>query len=380
MSLSKDTTEPETKRANQSESDENEDRLSGLPDCLILHILSFVKCRDAVRTCILSKRWKCIWKRMSILVLHASDFGTIKMFTRFVTRLLFLRDGSTALRALDFKHDGVIESPFLKQVLKYAVSQNIQRLGIDVQSDDQLLPGISSRVFSCQALTSLRLSVRSKNYSDEKIIFPKSLNLPALTRLHISNIVFCASRGSDRAEPFSTLNRLDYLFIGPYTLRDARFLCVSSTTVSSLTFQSCCCSSKIVLSTPNLCSFAFSGVTCHDLSGSCLSSIEQVYIDANTLYLSSEPPLILLNILKELTNVRSMTVTVNTLQIKLPSLGNLKSLRVKMEPLSRAVIESLGPFNTRIAQKTMQNSPTIPRGILDFLLQNSRSSKVVIMK
>ena len=37
---------------------ENEDRFSDLPDCVILHILSFLNTKHAVQTCILSPRYK----------------------------------------------------------------------------------------------------------------------------------------------------------------------------------------------------------------------------------------------------------------------------------------------------------------------------------
>ncbi|KAK7282906.1 hypothetical protein RIF29_12020 [Crotalaria pallida] len=349
-----------TKRAKQSEN-QNQDRLGDLPDCLIIHILTFVKCRDAARTCVLSKRWKHLYKRMSILLLNASDFATVKIFAKFVSKLLLHRDSSVALHTLDFRRYGVIETRILKKVLHYAVSNNVRRLGIDIQPDDRLLPIIGCSVFSCRSLTSLKLSVYCKNYSEEKIVFPESPDLPALTSLDVTNIVFCASSGSDRAEPFSNLSKLNNLFIGSYTLRDAKTLCVSSVTLSSLAFRAYCCPSKIVLSTPNLCSFDFSGVTCHDLSGSGLSAVKRVNIDADTSYCSSEPPFILLNWVKELVNVQSMMVTINTLQvlflipdlvkINFPSLGNLKSMKVKMKPLSCAVTESLGPFKSRKAQK-----------------------------
>ncbi|RLM66614.1 hypothetical protein C2845_PM16G08280 [Panicum miliaceum] len=38
------------------------DRLSSLPDRLIHHILSFMKARQVVRTCVLSTRWKHLWR------------------------------------------------------------------------------------------------------------------------------------------------------------------------------------------------------------------------------------------------------------------------------------------------------------------------------
>ncbi|XP_060968528.1 putative F-box/FBD/LRR-repeat protein At1g78760 [Cannabis sativa] len=40
---------------------EEEDRISKLPDSLILHILSFVSTEDAVSTCLISKSWRLMW-------------------------------------------------------------------------------------------------------------------------------------------------------------------------------------------------------------------------------------------------------------------------------------------------------------------------------
>uniref|UniRef100_A0A803R4K9 F-box domain-containing protein n=1 Tax=Cannabis sativa TaxID=3483 RepID=A0A803R4K9_CANSA len=40
---------------------DDDDRISKLPDSVIIHILSFLPTEDVVQTCILSKRWKLIW-------------------------------------------------------------------------------------------------------------------------------------------------------------------------------------------------------------------------------------------------------------------------------------------------------------------------------
>ncbi|PON84268.1 F-box domain containing protein [Trema orientale] len=37
------------------------DRISSLPEFVLNHILSFLHIKDAARTCVLSKRWNCIW-------------------------------------------------------------------------------------------------------------------------------------------------------------------------------------------------------------------------------------------------------------------------------------------------------------------------------
>ncbi|CAO2144670.1 unnamed protein product [Urochloa humidicola] len=51
------------------------DRLSALPDCILHVIMSFMKARQAVQTCVLSKRWRHLWHAMPCLDI---DFGEFK--------------------------------------------------------------------------------------------------------------------------------------------------------------------------------------------------------------------------------------------------------------------------------------------------------------
>lgn len=75
-------------RENQNEEIyENEDRLSDLSDCVILHILSYLNTKHVVRTCVLSTRWKHLWKRIPTLILHSSTFTTLKNFTISVNKI-----------------------------------------------------------------------------------------------------------------------------------------------------------------------------------------------------------------------------------------------------------------------------------------------------
>ncbi|XP_057456948.1 uncharacterized protein LOC130747908 [Lotus japonicus] len=126
---------PKRGRHSESESEsvsdeENKDRLSDLPDCVLLHILSFLSAKYAVRTCILSSRWKDLWdwKHLPSLILHSTDFSTLKIFTKFVSKLLELRDSSLPLHSFDFKRHGSIEYIVHRRVVDYALSHNVQRL------------------------------------------------------------------------------------------------------------------------------------------------------------------------------------------------------------------------------------------------------------
>jgi len=100
-------------------------KLSDLPDCILIYILSFLNTIDAVRTCILSKRWNHIWKHIPILTLHYSDFSTLKCFHEFVSRVLSLRDSSVLLQTIDFDgNGGCIKPSLLKRVSNYILSHN----------------------------------------------------------------------------------------------------------------------------------------------------------------------------------------------------------------------------------------------------------------
>lgn len=52
------------------------DRLSSLPDCLIHHIMSFLKARQVVQTCVLSTRWRHLWRSVPCLDIDREEFET----------------------------------------------------------------------------------------------------------------------------------------------------------------------------------------------------------------------------------------------------------------------------------------------------------------
>ncbi|CAA7046261.1 unnamed protein product [Microthlaspi erraticum] len=79
------------------------DRISQLPDALLLRILSLLPAaKDAVSTMVLSKRWQPLWKLVPRLVYDDSyqnqDHGK---FSRFVDRSLILHEAP--VETLHFK-------------------------------------------------------------------------------------------------------------------------------------------------------------------------------------------------------------------------------------------------------------------------------------
>ncbi|XP_045826034.1 putative F-box/FBD/LRR-repeat protein At1g78760 [Trifolium pratense] len=335
---------PDNKRGRHDNNEENEDRLSDLPDCVLLHILSFLNSKHAVQTCVLSPKWKHLWKCIPTLILHSSEFSNAKKLAIFVTKILNLRDTTTpSLHTLDFERLGSFEPQrTLKEIVNYACSHNTQlkQLGICVKGDSSI---IFPRISSCQALTSLKLCVYPKGlYSNGKrTLFPKSLNLPALTSLDLTYFAFCASDIADHAEPFSSFNCLNNLIISNCTVMDAPILRISSSTLVNLAMSNNSSDfTKIELFAPSLYTITFDGVPHQRLCGSSLSSIKQVNIEADIFSNTFEElPFVLFSWPQDLINTKSLTVTASNLKIlflvpdlfkaKLPSLlCNLKTLKV----------------------------------------------------
>ncbi|KAI9112756.1 hypothetical protein K1719_016259 [Acacia pycnantha] len=68
------------------------DRLSSIPDSLLLHILSFLPTKEAVAASFLSKRWRPLGHSLSTLFIDNKHFPGRKVFIQFVDSVLILGD------------------------------------------------------------------------------------------------------------------------------------------------------------------------------------------------------------------------------------------------------------------------------------------------
>ncbi|KAG9439186.1 hypothetical protein H6P81_019351 [Aristolochia fimbriata] len=70
------------------------DRISELPDGILLHILSYLPTEYSVRTSVIAKRWTHLWKKVPNLNFHFILHGDYAKFLDFVDKVLMLRDSS----------------------------------------------------------------------------------------------------------------------------------------------------------------------------------------------------------------------------------------------------------------------------------------------
>ncbi|KAH6756224.1 hypothetical protein C2S53_004323 [Perilla frutescens var. hirtella] len=121
----------------EESSSDSHDRLSELPDSLILEILSLLPMKDVVKTTLLSKRWKDVWTTVTCL-----DFSNIPAdanlykFHRFICGALALWKGDKILKfSLSlWRYYNSFASDIYDSWLLLSVAKQVEDLNIDVQT------------------------------------------------------------------------------------------------------------------------------------------------------------------------------------------------------------------------------------------------------
>ncbi|KAI7742670.1 hypothetical protein M8C21_027813, partial [Ambrosia artemisiifolia] len=156
-----------------------DDRLSGLPEDILSHILSLMPTKFAVRTSVLSKRWRCSWMCVTNLDIDGIDHNhSVDGFSKFVDRVLQCCKTSR-LRSVRLRCcNEVISKSSVSSWIDKVVRLNVCEL--DLQLVVHQLP---LSMLTCKTLTKLRLDVSACKYSVWEC--PSRVNLPCLKTLDI---------------------------------------------------------------------------------------------------------------------------------------------------------------------------------------------------
>ncbi|WRX11470.1 F-box domain - like 10 [Theobroma cacao] len=159
----------------------NEDRMGKLPDDVLLKIMSFLNTKQAVQTCVLSKRWKSLWQSLPNLDFNFDTFPfqqeiddedeeelEMKMcsFSNFISQVLFRRCPTDLVKVCVQSLSYDRHASVLAGLICYAVKHNVQHVTF------QLIGGCSflmpKSLYTCHSLTSLCLkgNVCLKDFSD----------------------------------------------------------------------------------------------------------------------------------------------------------------------------------------------------------------------
>ncbi|KAK6134577.1 hypothetical protein DH2020_031697 [Rehmannia glutinosa] len=151
------------------------DRLSGLPDDILCHILSFLPTKLSVATSILAKRWRYMWPYVPNV-----HFDHIYHNTNIINRIMFLHkvQNLTTFR-LYYKDNNISDEHEVDTWITTVISHHIKNLDINLGNNHIKF---HEGLFTSKILVDLRL--------DCCLLFPLNgvVCLPRLKKLHLSYI------------------------------------------------------------------------------------------------------------------------------------------------------------------------------------------------
>ncbi|XP_047157347.1 putative FBD-associated F-box protein At5g56700, partial [Vigna umbellata] len=319
-----------------------EDKLSDLPDEVLQHMMEFLPTTQAIKTCVLSKRWKNLWKGLTTLTFK--PFKGIRKYNRYVVNhVLSHRDDSISLHKMFLTYFNFTTPKVLNNAIKYASEHHLQELTLFMDMKfKQTLNSFIPLVINCKSLTLLVIS----NSSSVPLTLPPSFAIPSLKTLSLYNVVFTGRDDNNCVEPFSECTSLIDLHLERFMhSHSTRTLCISNPTLSVLNMKNILywhdLEPEIVLFVPKLKSITFENDRFsmrYRFSCTCdLPLLTRVKI-SNHVYVD---PSIIVNWLRIFSNVRKLTIcsrTLNmlkdicpdTLEIQPPRFARLRSLKIKM--------------------------------------------------
>nr|XP_011465618.1 PREDICTED: F-box/FBD/LRR-repeat protein At1g16930-like [Fragaria vesca subsp. vesca] len=177
----------------------HEDRISGLPDEILCHILSFLFTREAVKTSVLSHRWTNVWTSVPILDLDEEEFHidfkrralpkgsqlirhVPDWFAQYVNRVLLFRcpGDIQRFRLVVGRMDDVSR---IYAWIATAIRRNVVELDLAVGITRKPNFEIPKRLFMCSTLVRLKLWLH--RYT--RVMTPTSSNcFPSLKFFHVA--------------------------------------------------------------------------------------------------------------------------------------------------------------------------------------------------
>ncbi|CAJ1936890.1 unnamed protein product [Sphenostylis stenocarpa] len=300
--------------------------------------MEFMPTREAIQTCVLSKRWKNVWKSLDTFSLK--PLNGIRKYNQFVSKVLSNRDDSVSLRGFQMP---VFSStaPKLLKAIEYGARHNLQKLTLAMDFRFKEIPvSLVPLIFNCQSLTFLDLYINS---SCSNLKLPPSILLPSLETLYLSNVTFTAT-DNHCIDPFSTCTSLTTLVL-QHDLRyeSTQTLLISNPNLSVLKLESVVSrhtfNPKLVLSTPNLSLITLGIQICYELSCTCdLPLLEEVYVNQGVHTVSS----VIINWLQLFPQVKTLRlssyalemllkdVVMTGIEIQPPSFFRLKSMKMEI--------------------------------------------------
>ncbi|XP_071705209.1 F-box/LRR-repeat protein At3g26922-like [Rutidosis leptorrhynchoides] len=369
------------------------DRLSNLPDDIINKILSFNDTEHAIRTSILSSRWKNIWKSIPHLSFSYDCLTSLPKFYDYANLFLSSRNNEIELESVKLSFNEEVSQDFVKKILNYAFSHNVQKMSIKCLYQIENIEFPLS-FFVSQSVKDLTLI---GSYRDTRITSTR--DLLALTTLHLIGVTFKYDNPDEFGGLFSKCPNLKNL-----TLADCEidgfdcFITISHPQLSTLTvingygphvvnvvaphlkFLTVVNCKGGLISAPELSSLTYEIRDYFEFSTDGLLSLEKVDIyicDPN----KAEAPKII-EMLQQFRNVKYLTLGLEIVEVLATSMQLLSHLP---SPFANLTSFKIYPANTQYfpcrtfrPKEEEQKKINMPIEVKNYLLNGSPNATVTI--
>lgn len=197
----------------------HEDRISQLPDHLISEILCHLSTKEAVRTSVLSTRWRNLWQCVPELDLSTRPFSDFNFFVSFAERFFDPHRESWIRKLRLDMYNSPDDKSCLTRWIDAVSMRRIQHLDLSFSIFDSpdKIPPLS--IYTCQTLVHLELSRAT-------LVNAEVVSLPCLRIIHLEDTV-CPNKAT-----------LEKLISGPPLLEDLTLIRSSSNIAKVLQVRS----------------------------------------------------------------------------------------------------------------------------------------------
>ncbi|KAJ0238777.1 FBD-associated F-box protein [Hirschfeldia incana] len=163
-----------------------DDVISNLPDSLISQMLSCLPTKEAVRTSVLSTRWKSLWILVPRLCLASHDFHDYSAFVSFVDKSLDLYiEENSCLHKLELvirKDDN--DQSCVTRWIDFVAKRKVKHVDVEcILVNREFLEAVPLSLYTCESLLYLRLHRVSLCGSE-------SVSLPCLKTMSLEQNIY----------------------------------------------------------------------------------------------------------------------------------------------------------------------------------------------
>ncbi|CAL5417364.1 unnamed protein product [Camellia sinensis] len=360
----------------KEEEEEDKDRISSLPDSILHEILSSMDdLASAIQTCVLSKRWRYVWTSLPNLRFDFNQLDEVSMsrFKRFVNQVLSLRENNSNVYIFYFSSGYLVDPCLFKKCISYAVRHNVQQLHLNAFGYSEL-DDFPLCFFNYASLKELKLA----NCGNNSMLLDKPLRFPALKTLHLNRF------GRDSANfitqtvgncPNLETLILDCLYLNCFNITAPKLrkleLCYAEDSLG-LYYES-----EIVISAPRLTSFKFEGHASPVFSPASFPCLDHVYVDVIPMFyrfqlasiVKERMPLNVINMLGQLREAKSVTLSLSTLEVLAMDPDSLRSHPSPFHKLK----------HLQLTQGGSSSSLSLPLNVINYLSQGLSCGGTLVM-